>query len=144
MIVFIRHAESTFNQRGDKSRNVPLTLNGIKQSEKLNGEYDLVICSTMRRARETLDSSKIKYGNLIFTTLCREILDGNPINLYNGEKEKIETEENINQRIHDFRQLLENYRKKYAKICVISHNSFLRRFLRLQRVIKNCEEIVEI
>lgn len=148
IITLIRHAESTFNSYGDLSRDCSITLKGIKQASKLNGYYDLIVCSTLKRARQTLDFSSIKYGELIFTDKCREIKDGRPINIYNGEnKEKLfETEQEINKRIEEFINLLKELNTTYKNIAVISHKMFSKRLYnkilnKNLKNLKNCEKI---
>ena len=138
MIKLIRHAPSTFNQSGAKTRDAPIVDN--KMAKNLHGDYDLVICSTLKRARQTLDESKIKYGHLIFTNLCREYRDGNPVNLFEGESDDnlFETEENLEARIKEFKVMLNELSKKYQKIAVISHGVFMY-FLTGHRFC-NCEE----
>ena len=59
-ITVMRHAQSTHNASGDNSWNVGLTEEGRLQAREVSGEYDLVICSTLRRAQQTLEFSSIK------------------------------------------------------------------------------------
>jgi hypothetical protein len=125
MLRLIRHAESTWNAHSDMSYNVPLTENGKLQATYLTGTFDLVICSTMRRTRETLDNSNIKYSEVIFTNTCRERLDGNPSNYYNGEELRNEENADFYKRIEEFKVILKEAQLKYEKICVITHYSFL-------------------
>lgn len=128
MIRLIRHAESTWNSSGDRSRNVPITEKGKEQAAALKGEYDLVVCSTLRRARQTLDHSNIKYSKVIFTELCREIRDDNEGNCYNGETQLRETEEEVTERIAEFNQYLKELQKEYKNIAVICHSVFLHKY----------------
>jgi broad specificity phosphatase PhoE len=125
MIRFIRHAECTNNVDGNTESNSPLTDNGKEQCKHLDGEYELAICSTMMRACQTLDFSNIKYGTLMYTPLCREIMDGGGHNYYNGETKIKETDQEFSQRIKEFKELLQEQLKKYSKIVVISHGVFL-------------------
>lgn len=124
MIVLIRHAQSTGNC-GDPGRDCPLSNDGGQQAKLLKGEYDLVICSTLKRARQTLDESSIKYSNILFTDLCREHLDGNPNTLYNNEPEKKESQAEFYDRIEKFKQILREKQKEYPRIAVVSHGVFL-------------------
>lgn len=124
MITLIRHAESISS---DKSRNVPISEDGKKQAKLLTGQYDLVICSTLKRSRQTLDESSIQYKNIIFTDLCRELSDGNTSNYYNNEDEFIETEEQIEERKNKFNNLLKEMLQKHKSIAVISHYFFLHK-----------------
>jgi len=125
-IILIRHAESEFNRNGIKEKNSKLTDYGRDSSEYLNFNVDLVVCSSMRRARETLDNSKIVYKDIIFTDMCREFLDGNPVNYYNGEEIEVETKEELSKRIRSFKNMLIELSKSCDTICVITHYSFLK------------------
>lgn len=127
MVTLIRHAESTFNASGSQERNCGITENGKKNAAMLEGEYDLVICSTLKRSRQTLDHSKIRYGNVIFSELCREIRDGNPVNLFPLERQYVETTEDIKERIDEFNELLRDLSKEFKNIAVISHHTFLQK-----------------
>src|SRR5690606_4259914 len=103
MVLLIRHAQSTWNAFGDRSKDVPTTDKGKDVAKLLTGHYDLIIVSTMKRARETLDASSITYKKVVFTDLCREVLDGNPVNLYCGEEnDVVETDEQLDKRIDEF------------------------------------------
>ena len=124
-VTLIRHAESTHNRFNDPTRNCPITDYGKIQASKLTGTYDLVICSTLKRARQTLDESGIQYGKVIFTDLCREVLDGNPVNLYNNEPNTTETAEQIRDRVEKVKTLLREMSAQYPKIAVVSHGVFL-------------------
>jgi len=126
-ITFIRHAESTFNANNDQSRNVPLTDNGKTQAGFLDGDYDIVVCSTLRRTRQTLDYSKIKYANIVFTELCREFKDNQPSNYYSGEQIIEETDEEFDERILKFFNYLNALSLKYPRICIVTHSVLLRR-----------------
>lgn len=76
MITLIRHAQSEWNAFGTQVPNVKITESGQNMAKSLTQEVDLCVCSTLRRARETLDYSNIKYKDVIFTDLCVEYLDG--------------------------------------------------------------------
>lgn len=139
-VTLIRHAKSTFNAYGDLTRDCPITNKGIKQASELKDKYDLVICSTLKRARQTLDFSSIVYSNLIFTDLCREIRDGLPINIFNGESDQdlYETNEQLDIRINEFKKLLILMKQKYNNIAVISHKMFMNRLC--GHSFRNCEK----
>ena len=125
-ITFIRHAESNGNL-GNPAPNSSLSNNGIEQAKKLQGEYDLAICSTLRRARQTLDESQIVYNNVVFTDLCRESLDSNPNSHYNGEIPCSESDEQVVKRVNLFIDFLREKERDHSRIVVISHCLFLRR-----------------
>lgn len=126
MITLIRHAESTFNAVGDRSRDCPLTNRGHAQARGLKGTYDCVVCSTLKRARQTLDSSRLVYGHVIFTELCREVRDGNPVNLYPDEQNIVESREVMHDRVNQFKSFLKTLQIGYPRIAIISHSGFLR------------------
>jgi broad specificity phosphatase PhoE len=125
MLRLLRHAESTYDRWNDNSRDVPLTDQGKRTASQLSGSYDLVICSTLKRSRQTLDYSKIIYGNILYTDLCREVLSGHASNLYNGETPHTETENDLANRIKQFSQIVTSSIVKYPKILVISHEGFI-------------------
>jgi len=126
-IVFIRHAESSWNSKGVTEPDVEITENGREQASLLEGNYDLVICSTLKRARQTLDNSNIKYSKVMFTELCREIMDGNIVNHYNGEKVISESEKSLYRRIDKLMELIANKLEKFDRIAIITHYCFLEK-----------------
>jgi broad specificity phosphatase PhoE len=126
MITLIRHAESTFNTHGDKSPDCPLSSRGRRQASRIQGMYDVVVCSPLKRARQTLEASKIQYGEVIFSDLCRELMDRNPINWYPHEKRSLESKRQIRERVSTFRDLIKTLSKRYSRIAVISHSGFLK------------------
>jgi broad specificity phosphatase PhoE len=145
-VAFFRHAPSTFNTQGDRSPNVPITEDGKNVAKAIRGHVDLVICSTLRRARETLDHSNLKYKRVVFTDLCREVLDGNTSNLYNCEENIVETEEDVNNRILKFRDFILSQPEislNHTNIAVISHGIFLHKMT--NRGYANCQcHILEV
>ena len=132
MISFMRHA-----MRGNESRDVGLVSEGIAQASKLEGEYDTVIISPLRRCRETLDHSKIKYKTLVITPLCRELRNGNIIDYMENEEIVTETMPSFSERLLQFKELLKFYKDK--KILVISHCVFIAYFTGMNRILNNCE-----
>lgn len=138
-ITFIRHCESVFNAYGVKTYDINLTLNGREQAKTLNGVYDLVICSTLTRTRETLDHSNIRYKDVIFSELVREVRDGNIINIRADEIDEPEDEVDIKNRIGLFNELISNYGEKYDNIAVISHYIFI--LYTTGKSLGNCESL---
>lgn len=127
MLRMICSSESTYGRWKDESRDVPLTEAGQRAANQLVGHYDLVICSTLKRARHTLDHSQITYGQIMYSDLCREILSGSMSNLYKGESPHTEAETEIINRAKQFGQILISMISKYPKIAVISHEEFIYR-----------------
>jgi broad specificity phosphatase PhoE len=124
-VVFLRHAESIFNANLTSEKDCDLTEKGIQQASEITGHYDIVVCSTMKRTCKTLDHSKLTYGHLIFTDLCREkkvdICDFLP----HEDESKKETDEELEVRIRSFLYFLKSQVSKYQDILVISHADFI-------------------
>ena len=124
-ITFLRHAQSNGNL-GNPAKDSTLSQAGIEQARKISGDFDLIVCSTLRRTRQTLDESQIICKDIVFTDICRENLDGNPNSQYNGEDVCVENNEQIVNRVNLFIDYLTEKEKKYSKILVVSHCLFLR------------------
>lgn len=122
---FIRHAESVFNANLISEKDCKLTEKGVQQASDISGNYDIVICSTMKRTCETLDHSQLRYGRLIFTDLCREkrvdICDYLP----HEDETKKESDEELEKRIQSFLYFLKSQCSPYQTILVISHGDFI-------------------
>lgn len=123
-IKFLRHAESIFNANLTSEKDCELTEKGKQQASQIDDHYDIIVCSIMKRACQTLDYSKLKYGRLIFTDLCREkradICDYLP-----HEEEIKETEEELQTRIIKFKYFLKSQVSPYNRVLVISHGDFI-------------------
>lgn len=131
MIVhFYRHAPSRFNVFGEETIDCPLNLTDqTKQMcKQMSGEYDIIICSTLKRARNTLDLSNITHKEfIIYTNKCRERRGGNKVDILEGEslKDTLETDEQFHTRTEIFLNSLKKLSKCYNKIAVISHGHFI-------------------
>lgn len=162
MIVFIRHATSTYNESGDESPNVPLSENGKQQAKtKLIGKVNLVLCSTMKRARQTLDESSIEYEEVIFTDLAREWRGGHAPDYYAGEGRvqtvsvpaveggaagattttaivyPRETREEFISRVKTLLAMIKDLSRHYERIAVISHAGVITSIF--NKPVDNCE-----
>jgi broad specificity phosphatase PhoE len=132
----MRHAQSRFNIGIQNERDCDLSDNGILQCGQVNGSYDLVITSNLKRARQTFQNSNIKTKMLMTTDLCREIKHGSICDYLENEEIIIETEDEINIRINKFKQYLldniyiHNY-NNFIKILIISHACFMCRLTNL-------------
>lgn len=123
-VYFIRHAESTWNAFNDWSRDVPLTDNGINQAKHVFGYADVVICSSLKRAKQTLENSNVKYNEVFYSELCREIRQGALCDYMEGEDEnKHETIEEINDRCQKLADLIKSHQGKI--VAVVSHCAFI-------------------
>ena len=72
----MRNGESVVNST---EKDTSLTDKGILQSKNKIGHFDVVICSPLLKAKQTLENSGITYTMLIITSLCREVLTGSVI-----------------------------------------------------------------
>jgi broad specificity phosphatase PhoE len=122
---FLRHAESIFNANLTSEKDCELTEKGVQQASEVENQYDIVFCSIMKRTRKTLDNSKITYGTLVFTDLCREkrvdICDYLP---HEDETVK-ETDEELEKRIQSFIYFLKSQVSPHQAILVVSHGDFI-------------------
>jgi broad specificity phosphatase PhoE len=138
---FLRHAESLFNATGTSEKDCELSEKGKQQATEIKEHYDLVICSTMKRACSTLDHSQLTYGRLIFTDLCREkrvdICDFLP---YEDET-NLETDAQLEQRIRSFLYFVKSQVSPHNNVLVISHRDFIHAIGKGQQPPPNNAEI---
>lgn len=123
----IRHGETEANIGKFRGRDSKLTANGISQSKYLEGEYDLVICSTLWRTRQTLMNSRLKYKQVIFLDEIREVKDNNSDNYQRWEEMTPESNHEFHDRLVKFHTMIQTWSKLYNKICIISHGVTLRK-----------------
>ena len=125
---FLRHAQSMFNATGTSEKDCDLSEKGKQQASEIKEHYDLVICSTMKRACATLDHSQLTYGRLIFTDLCREkrvdICDFLP----HEDEAILETDAQLEIRIQSFSYFVKSQVSPHNNVLVISHRDFIHAF----------------
>lgn len=133
---YIRHSESTFDARGSITPNevhdkdAPLTFAGIHQAGTLSGNYDVVLCSPLMCARQTLAFSNIVAGTTQFSVMVREVLDGNAAHLLaNDANYPPETQADVAARIAKLHAHTDALRAQGKSVLVISHHNFLQRVL---------------
>jgi broad specificity phosphatase PhoE len=125
-LTVLRHARSIFNETGVSDKDCGLSEYGKKQASKLSGNYDVIVCSMMKRCRETLSESNIVYANIFYTPICREFKK-DICDYVEGEDETVpETEEELQARVENFKDYLSLIYFN-RKILVISHGDFLNR-----------------
>lgn len=129
-IYFCRHAQS-MNNLGHNSIDSPLSPEGRLQATKLQGYFDYIVCSPLRRAQETLHYSNITYGELIICPEFKErIFCESEAMLH--DKRTSESDEEFFPRIEKFRQILTNLCNKVRpaegqpvkKILLIGHGYY--------------------
>ena len=137
-VYLIRHAQSTRNAYGSIERNVPLTEFGKEQAKKLGGWVHTVICSPLRRAVETLAHSNLKYCSIIYSDLCRELMDGEEPNYLEREDLISETNKDIENRINKLKLLVTELHDQGIKhIAILSHSFFIYRLANIS--MHNCQ-----
>lgn len=125
-LTLVRHAVSIFNETGVSDKDCGLSESGKAQAKLLSGNYDIVVCSVMKRCRETLSESNINGDNVFFTEICRE-LKKDICDYLEGEDETVaESEEQLQRRVDNFKDYLCTIYCN-RKIIVISHGDFLNR-----------------
>lgn len=126
-VTYLRHAPSMFNIYGDLSNDVDIVPESYVECSKIDGKYDLIICSNLKRAKTTLEKSNIKCTNILYTDLCRERRAGNTSDYLIGESTPIddESEENYINRKETFKLLLNQFKSIFSNILVVSHYHFI-------------------
>lgn len=146
-ICLLRHAESVFNKYGRDEIDCDLSETGIEQAKNINLEFKYVICSPLKRARDTLKYSNIKYDVLEINNLCREMLV-DKCDFMDGEKLQYETIDEITDRVNKFKEYLLTISLKNPEInevLVISHRDFIFHFGKLfsqGKKLNNTETII--
>lgn len=126
IVYLVRHGESWGNI-GDKwTIDVPLTELGRTQAKGIEIEVDLVICSPMRRAIETLHYSKIKYREYYFYEMCRERICSKGDCLLLEYDWKPETDDSFNHRVKNTASHILDQLKYYTKIAMVCHGCVIR------------------
>lgn len=121
----LRHAQSLFNKYLTSEKDCDLSPYGKLQAADLEGVYDVIIVSCLRRTHQTLLYSKIKGRRLIITDLCREkksdICDFLP-----GEDEtQKESGEALANRIDCFKDFVRTQCRPEDDVLIISHGDFI-------------------
>ncbi len=124
-VSFLRHAQSVFNRDLTSEKNCSLTDFGREQAAQIYGEYDVIICSILKRARETLQYSQLTAKKLHFTDLCREVRVDICDFLEGEDETNLETEEQIQKRIKEFKQYLKEKVEPGQSVLVICHRDFI-------------------
>lgn len=124
-VAFLRHAESIFNKYLVSEKDCELTELGKEQASKVEGQYDIVFCSIMKRACQTLDHSELTYGRLIFTDLCREKKTTICDYLPHEDENIIDTDEQLEKQIKSFTYFLKSQVSPHQTVLVVSHGDFI-------------------
>ena len=137
MIYLIRHGESMWNRFQVMEYDVCLTENGHQQARNVMLNVDLVVCSPMKRAFETLMSSKISYKKVIYNQRAREEQNGLISNYLSGENLY---HEDFDKRMDMFKEELKLLSREYKTIAVVTHHGVIHKLTGI--VANNCQVIV--
>ncbi len=139
-VSFLRHGQSIFNRDRTSEKDCSLTEQGQKQAEQVTGDYDIIICSILKRTRETLQYSQLSSKKLYFTDLCREMKKDICDFLEGEDPTKLESLEELQKRITEFKQYLKEKVEPGQKVLVICHRDFIYHIGQERLPIpKNCE-----
>ena len=121
---FLRHCLSEFNHTKIDNIDCELVEEGKTHARSLVGNYDLVICSPLRRCKQTLEYSQIQYKKLITLEVIREHKI-NCCDFLEGEEVIYEDEESLLERIKEFKRVIEQLGEEHKNILVVTHSDFV-------------------
>lgn len=125
IIHLLRHAETVLNRFHQDVIDCDLTEQGIEQAKQLVMEYDYIICSPLKRTKDTLKYSNIRYKNIEYNHLCREYRN-HLADFIEGEEIKFETVAEIKERVSKFKSYLRSLNAN--NILIVSHRDFIYHF----------------
>ena len=130
-VTLIRHAQSIFNSgeyyKDSDLLDCPLSNKGIEQAKEITGQFDLIICSTLKRAKQTLDNSSITANVTMYSDLFREQRQTSVLNFLEGEQIVDETPDDVRKRAREACNYIKTI--PYTDIGIISHAHFIWYFL---------------
>lgn len=124
-VTFLRHAESIFNVFLHSEMDCDLSKKGIDQARALEGDYDVIILSCLRRTHQTLLYSRLTAKRILMTHLCREQQKDICDYMCGEDDSHRETEEELALRIDSFKDYLRREVKPGERVLVISHGDFI-------------------
>jgi len=139
-VYLLRHAESEYNidSVNNDFIDCSLTMNGQQQAKALDlsqHSFDLILCSPLRRCRQTVDHSLLlqssSHTKLEICFLLREQVKAK-CDFLEGEETEVlqeETEESVEKRVHELNEYLKTLKStnipNYKKVLLVSHADFL-------------------
>ena len=121
----LRHAQSLFNKYLTSEKDCDLSPEGIFQADSLEGYYDVIILSCLRRTHQTLLYSNIRGRKILVTDLCREKRSDICDFLHGEDESQKESVEEVKTRIELFKEYLRREIKDGEKALIISHADFI-------------------
>jgi broad specificity phosphatase PhoE len=125
---FLRHCQSVFNATGLQVPDIELSEAGKQHASTITGQFDIVICSPLKRARQTLELSRIVCGAVEHFEDAREIPDGNIINHYPSETPVPFTQEDVDRRLTNLREKIKGYPSS-TRVLVVGHHTLFHKLL---------------
>ena len=140
-VQFLRHAESIFNATGASEKNCSLSEKGIEQARALYGDFDVIVCSELRRTHETLVFSQLKAGKIVYTLHCREQRKDRCDFLEEEDETELESDEDTQARCQRFSIWLKSNFSSFQTILIVSHRDFIYHMSDGQYKLGNAERI---
>ncbi len=125
LVTLLRHAQSEYQAGNREVFDANITELGKRQAAGIVGHYDLVICSTLSRTKQTLQYSQITYDKVIYLELAREKRSMNCDFLPN-EEVVLETNAEFMQRMLKLKETLLDLFKSHQKILYICHGGVIK------------------
>ena len=125
VVTLLRHAQSEYNAGNLEVFDANITELGKQQAAGVTGHYDLVICSTLSRTKQTLEHSQIMYEKLVFVEEAREKKSLNCDFLMDEEVVPESLEEFV-QRVLKLKEMILDFCKTYDKVLVLCHDNVIR------------------
>jgi broad specificity phosphatase PhoE len=148
-VTFLRHCRSIFNELKTSDKDCDLSDFGRGQAVGLLGNWDIIVCSVMKRTRKTLELSQIKADKIFYSELCREV-KRDICDFLEGENEnEKETDEQLVARVENFKRWMRFmfYKRKYypwsrePRILVITHADFVYELNGRTKYLENAEKM---
>ncbi len=134
----LRHAESEYNIGNHDVFDAPLSGNGKIQASHLYGHFDIILCSPMTRALQTLQCSNIIGDKLV---LCHELREFKmaKADFLPFEEVVKETWLELEERFSVVLDAVVKLVSLGYKVLAIGHHQWFKRFTNGELVLKNAE-----
>ena len=122
-LTLLRHGESVGNASAIPNfmYDSPLSDVGKEQVKNISGHFDIVLCSPMLRAKQTLSCSKITYGTVETIMDAREKMRDKGDFLEGEDFTRQETIEEFISRMKKLKFFLKQYCKTNINVLLICH-----------------------
>ena len=123
-IHILRHAQSTFNASQGKvdEFDANITDLGKEQASAVEGDYDLIVISPMRRCWQTLENTKLTYKEIITIEEGREMKKHN-CDFKEGEEVVVETEDEMFGRMEILWKKLREVAVNDKRVLFVGHHN---------------------